>query len=144
MANRIVISGRLTEDPSSYLVGEEKTPLTKLRIANHIYLGADKEKTSFFSVAAWRKLAGLCEKNLTKGNFVLVDGRIEEDKYIDKNGVERRQYIIVADSVEFLETRNSKKEKTPVKTETDTNTAPSIPTETSTEASKEEDDDVPF
>lgn len=71
----------------------------------------DKEKQSdFFNIVAWDKLAETCEKFITKGMKVLVEGRLQTRNYDDKDG--KKVYVteIVATKVEFLDKIEKKQE----------------------------------
>lgn len=61
-----------------------------------------EQQTDFFNIVAWRQLAELCEKYLSKGKKVAVIGSIQTRSYEDKNGNKRMAWDIVADEVEFL------------------------------------------
>lgn len=61
-----------------------------------------EQQTDYLNIVAWRQLAELCEKYLTKGKKVAVIGSIQVRNYEDKNGVKRTAWDILADEVEFL------------------------------------------
>lgn len=61
-----------------------------------------EQQTDFLNIVAWRQLAELCEKYLSKGKKVAVIGSILVRNYEDKNGVKRTAWDILADEVEFL------------------------------------------
>ena len=61
-----------------------------------------EQQTDFLNIVAWRQLAELCEKYLSKGKKVAVIGSIQVRNYEDKNGVKRTAWDILADEVEFL------------------------------------------
>ena len=60
-----------------------------------------EQQTDFFNIVAWRQLAELCEKYLSKGKKVAVIGSIQTRTY-EKDGVKRTAWDILADEVEFL------------------------------------------
>ena len=61
-----------------------------------------EQQTDYLNIVAWRQLAELCEKYLSKGKKVAVIGSIQVRNYEDKNGVKRTSWDILADEVEFL------------------------------------------
>jgi single-strand DNA-binding protein len=68
--------------------------------------GQRQEKTIWFRVTAWRKLAELVSQYLTKGRQVLVVGEIEEPRtYTDRDGNTRVSLDVTANQVRFLGTR---------------------------------------
>jgi len=71
--------------------------------------GNSQEKTVWFRVTAWRKLAETCNQHLNKGSRVLVEGELEADPqtggprtWQDRDGHWRASYEITAREVRFL------------------------------------------
>lgn len=60
-----------------------------------------EQQTDFFNIVAWRQIAELCEKYLSKGKKVAVIGSIQTRTY-EKDGVKRTAWDILAEEVEFL------------------------------------------
>ena len=54
------------------------------------------------NVVAWRQLAELCSRYLSKGRKVAVTGSIQTRTYEAKDGTKRTAWDIVAEEVEFL------------------------------------------
>nr|DAE21022.1 MAG TPA: Single strand binding protein [Siphoviridae sp. ct8LX107] len=65
-----------------------------------------QQETDFLNVIAWRQLAELCGKYLSKGRKVAVMGSIQTRTYEAKDGSKRTAWDIVADEVEFLAPQN--------------------------------------
>jgi single-strand DNA-binding protein len=57
-------------------------------------------ESDFFTVVAWRQSADFCNKYLTKGRRVAVEGSLQTRQYDAKDGSKRTVYEIIADSVE--------------------------------------------
>ena len=100
--NKFIVTGNLTADPQ--LKELETTKLTTFAIANNRKYG-DKETTSFFDVKVWGNQAESCETYLSKGAKVIVEGRIEQETWNTAGGEKRYKHVIVADNVEFLNTK---------------------------------------
>ena len=64
------------------------------------------EKTTWFRVAAWRKLGETCNQYLSKGRLVLVEGEVEATAWTTKDGEARASLELTARSVKFLGGRN--------------------------------------
>lgn len=100
--NRVTIIGRLAADV------ELKTTPSGAHVANfRVAVGgaksADgKESVSFFTVVAWNKTAEVCEKYLSKGKQVAVDGRLDQRSWTAQDGSKRSVVEIIAERVEFL------------------------------------------
>jgi len=103
--NKVTLTGRLGSDPDmSYTTSG--TAVTKFRIAVNRYSksanGERKEETDWYSIVAWNQLAETCNNYLKKGQKILVDGRIQQRKYTDKNGVERLAVEVILNDMEML------------------------------------------
>jgi single-strand DNA-binding protein len=65
--------------------------------------GAAQERTTWFKVSAWRKLAEVCNQYLHKGQLVMVEGEIDASAYTPKDGGEPRASLeLTARTVKFL------------------------------------------
>jgi single-strand DNA-binding protein len=65
--------------------------------------GQPQEKTTWFKVAAWGKLAEVCNQYLGKGQLVLVEGDVSASAWADKNTSEARATLeLRARTVRFL------------------------------------------
>jgi single-strand DNA-binding protein len=99
--------GNLARDPETRKVGDNS--VTRLVVAvNDQYM---KDKVSYFDVETWGKLGELCQKYLTKGRSVLVEGRMLQDIW-EKDGKKNSSVYVKADNVQFLgsPTKNSETE----------------------------------
>jgi single-strand DNA-binding protein len=110
--NRVIVAGNLTRDPELKVTPSNRK-FTSMAIAINEFwkdkTGKTTKKTSFINIIAWGGLAENCAKYLKKGRAVMVEGRIECDKYEDRQG--KTQYItrINCNNIVFLENngRNS-------------------------------------
>lgn len=65
--------------------------------------GAAQERTTWFKVSAWRKLAEVCNQYLHKGQLVMVEGEIDASAYTPKDGGDPRATLeLRANTVKFL------------------------------------------
>ncbi len=64
--------------------------------------GETKEDTEWFRVVAWNRLAENCDRLLTKGRKVYVEGRLQTRRY-EKDGVEKQITEVVASSMVLLD-----------------------------------------
>ena len=104
MANLVFLIGRLTKDPEvRYTSGTQMAVCTfTLAIDRPVKAGAEKQ-TDFPRVTVFGKQAENCERFLSKGRLVGVQGRLQTGSYTDKNGNTVYTTDVVADRVEFLE-----------------------------------------
>lgn len=105
MYQRIVIVGHLGSDPEMRFT-PTGVPVTSFRVAvNRRWTGSDgepREKTTWFRVTAWRKLAEQCNQYLSKGRLVLVEGEVDASAWIDSEGNPRATLELTAYRVKFL------------------------------------------
>ncbi|MCY4092527.1 MAG: single-stranded DNA-binding protein, partial [Caldilineaceae bacterium] len=86
------------------------TPVTNFSVAtSRSWTGQDgqrQDRTVWFRVAAWERLAETCNQYLTKGQRVLVVGEMEEPTtWTDREGNTRASLEVRARTVRFLNTR---------------------------------------
>ena len=100
--NNVSIVGNLVADPELRFT-KGGAAIASLRVAVNRRWNKDgewEEETSFFDVTAWAQIAENCAESLTKGMRVVVTGRLEEQKWEDKETKEpRRKIVIIADEV---------------------------------------------
>jgi single-strand DNA-binding protein len=100
--NQITVLGNLTADPELRYTNNGAA-VTDLRIAVNRRWQKDGdwvEETSFFDVTTWATLAENVAESLSSGNRVTIVGRLEEQRWEDKDsGEARRKVVIVADDV---------------------------------------------
>ena len=106
MINRAVLVGRLTKDPELRHTANDIPVATFTLAVNRPFSNQSGEREAdFIPCVVWRRQAETVERFLSKGSLVGVEGRIQTRSYDDQDG--NRRYIteLVADSVQFLETR---------------------------------------
>lgn len=108
MLNKAILMGRLTRDPElKYTQGN--LPVVQFTVAverNRAAQGQEKQ-TDFINVVAWRKAAEFVSQWFTKGMMAIVVGSIQSRRWQDKNGNNRTSIEVVADEVQFGETKKS-------------------------------------
>ena len=108
--NRVVLTGNLTRDPELRNTSGG-TAVCSLRIACNTRRkdasGNWVDKPNYFDVTVWGAQGENCAQYLSKGRPVAVDGRLEWREWEDRDGNKRQSVEIVADSVQFLGSRDS-------------------------------------
>lgn len=99
--NQVILMGRLTRDP------EQRTTTSGKNIASFSIavdrVGQD-DSADFFNVTAWEKLGDLVMQYLGKGSRVLVQGRLRQDSWDDKEtGKKQSRIEVIATDVTFLD-----------------------------------------
>ncbi|MCK5606783.1 single-stranded DNA-binding protein, partial [Candidatus Pacearchaeota archaeon] len=87
--NKVILVGNLGQDPEvKNFDGGGK--LVKFSLATSSkFTGKDgqkQEKTEWHKVIAWGKLAEICEKYLSKGSQIYIEGRLETNKWQNREG----------------------------------------------------------
>lgn len=102
--NQVILMGRLTRDP------EQRTTTTGKTIASFsiaVDRGGQEDAADFFDITAWEKLGDLVVQYLAKGRRVLVQGRLRQDSWDDKEtGKKRSRVEVTATDVTFLDGPN--------------------------------------
>ena len=101
--NNITIVGNLTRDPELRFTSNG-TPVASFGIAvnkrfQNKSTGEWENEADFFNVSAWFKLAENCAESLGKGDRVLINGRLTQDSWDDKDGQKRTNFKIIANVV---------------------------------------------
>ena len=105
--NRVMLIGRLTAKPELRYTGSN-IPYARFSIAiNRTFSNSQGQReTDFINIIIWRKQAENVCNFLDKGSLVSVEGRLQTNTYDDKDGNKRYSMDVVADSVQFLESRS--------------------------------------
>ncbi|HMA99901.1 MAG TPA: single-stranded DNA-binding protein [Spirochaetota bacterium] len=97
--NVVTVVGRLTRDPELSYTPQNQTPVCRFSVANN--RGGQNNEVNFFDITAWNKTATTCSQYLKKGRQVVVQGRLQQDRFEDKNGQKRSKVKIIANFVQF-------------------------------------------
>lgn len=104
--NKVILGGRLTND-----VELKQTPtgvsVCSFSIAvNRKYQSDGQQQADFFNVTAWRATAEFVSKYFRKGSSIFIVGSIQTRSWTDTNNVTHRTVDIVADEVQFVDSKN--------------------------------------
>jgi single-strand DNA-binding protein len=107
--NVVVVTGNLTRDPELRQL-QSGTSVCKLRIAvNTRRKGQDgtwEDKPNYFDVTVWGAQGENCASYLSKGRPVAISGRLEWREWEGQDGNKRQSVEIIADTVQFLGSRD--------------------------------------
>jgi single-strand DNA-binding protein len=107
--NRVIITGNLTRDPelrnlpSGIAICNLRVAVNSRRKDNQT--GDWVDKPNFFNVKVWGPQGENCAQYLSKGRPVAIDGRLDWSEWEDQQGNKRQSVDIIADSVQFLGSR---------------------------------------
>jgi single-strand DNA-binding protein len=106
--NKVCLVGRLTKDPDlRYLSNNTPVCTFSIAVSRPFENQSGQREADFINIVIWRKQAENVKKYVTKGSMVAVEGRIQTRNYDDKDG--KKVYVteVVADNVQFLDSKNS-------------------------------------
>jgi single-strand DNA-binding protein len=105
MYQKTIVVGHLGRDPEMRYT-QSGVPVTSFSVATtrkwSSASGEQQEKTTWFRVTCWRKLAELTAQYLKKGRLVLVEGDIEASAFTDREGNARASLELTATNIKFL------------------------------------------
>lgn len=99
------IIGNLTSDPEIKMIPNGNKVCT-FGVAVNSRRGGDAP-AKFYRVSAWNKLGELCAEYLAKGRKVCVVGEVSTHAYNNSQGEAMASLDLMANSVEFLSSRQS-------------------------------------
>ena len=148
--NKVILAGRVVADPELKQTQSGANVVT-IRIAvNRGFRSRDaaqQNEADFFNVTAWQNTAEFIAKYFHKGSAICVCGRIQNRTYTDQSGQKRTWTDIVAEEVNFVESRNSQENQSGYGAP-DAYSAPAYSSPVQPSAPKFEeiktDDDLPF
>ncbi|KGP73207.1 single-stranded DNA-binding protein [Pontibacillus yanchengensis] len=108
MLNRVVLVGRLTKDPDLRYTPNGVAVANFTIAVNRPFTSQQGGKDAdFINCVVWRRAAENLANFMKKGSMVGVDGRLQSRSFDNSEG--KRVFVteVVADSVQFLETKGS-------------------------------------
>src|SRR5579863_7632313 len=136
--NKVILMGNLTKNPEiRYTPNGMAVANFRIAVNSRYKQGEEtKDDVCFIDIVVFGKQAENSGQYLSKGQGVIVDGRLKERRWETQDGQKRSKYEVVAQSIRFLPKRQDSPEL-PGRGEPDTSAK--------TEAFPEEGgDDVPF
>lgn len=103
MTNLIILTGRITKDLELKQAGQTQVANFSLAVDNPF----KRDDTSFFDIAAFGKTAQLLNNYCGKGSKILIEGNLKQDRFQDKEGNNRSVVRVIANRIEFLDSKGS-------------------------------------
>lgn len=147
--NIAVIGGNITADPELKYT-PKGTAVVQFSVAiNRRWKddsGEVREEVSFFNCQGWGKTAEAIGQYLRKGDPILIDGRLKQESWEDKqSGQKRSRVIVVINSFQFVgQKREDRDERPPVQRQTRPPAAGASQPELAEGGNPDYSDDVPF
>lgn len=101
--------GRLTRDPEiRYSQGANPTAIARFSLAvDRRYRRENGSTADFFNCTAFGKQAEFVERYLKQGTKILLTGRMENNDYINRDGMKVHSYQVTVESMEFAESKRT-------------------------------------
>ena len=104
--NKVILIGNLGADPETRYTANGQA-ITTIRIATtdswtDKQSGQKQERTEWHRVKMWGRLAEIAGEYLKKGRQVYIEGRLQTDKYTDKEGIERYTTDVIANDMQMI------------------------------------------
>ena len=101
--NQVILIGRLARDPELSYTPNTQSAMCRFTIAvDRPRRQGEDAGADFIRITVWGRQAETCDRYLSKGRQVAVQGRIQTGSYKNREGVTVYTTDVVADRVEFL------------------------------------------
>jgi len=105
--NKVILAGNLTRDPELRYT-PKGTAVARITLAvNRTWkseTGEMKEEVSFVDVDVWGRQAEVIAQYMKKGRPLLVEGRLKQDTWEDKNTKQKQSKLkVVLESFSFID-----------------------------------------
>ena len=139
--NKVFLIGRLAADPELRHTQSDLAVTTFSVAVNRRFSSQGQQPTAdFIEVVAWRQQAEFVTKYFKKGSAIFVSGSLQIRSWKDKDGNNRRSAEVVADEIQFVESKKDGAQST-----ADPAGAPSFSTGTPSDFEElAGEDDLPF
>jgi len=144
--NKVILAGNLTRDPELRYT-PKGTAVARITLAvNRTFTssegGEKKEEVSFVDVDVWGRQAEVIAQYLKKGRPLLVEGRLKQDTWEDKNTKQKQSKLkVVLESFSFIDSGNRGGDGAPAPARPSASAAPAPEPP---DAEPPQDDEVPF
>jgi single-strand DNA-binding protein len=138
--NNVTILGRITHDLELKYTQSGIAILNfSIAVDRRFKNAAGEKETDFIPCTAWRKTAEIITEHFKKGHRIAITGSLQVDTW-EKDGHRQSRMKVLAESVDFIESKNSGSSNYPATSEP-SNYDKSQPPASSYE---EGDDELPF
>ena len=101
--NKVIMIGNLANDPEARTTQSGISQSTfRIAVQRRFANAQGVREADFFTVIAWRQTADFCNRYLSKGRKVAVEGSVQNRSYDAQDGSKRSVTEIIADSVEAV------------------------------------------
>lgn len=105
--NKVIFSGRLTRDPEIRYTSNQKAYALFGIAVNRRYVAGKEQEVDFFNVVTWNNTAEFCSKNFSKGQQIIIVGRMQKRIYENKEGQKVNVTELIGEEVYFAGYNNN-------------------------------------
>ncbi len=106
--NKVVLLGRLTKDPEVRYTPSQKVVVGFTMAVDRPFTNKDGQREAdFIPVIMWGKPAELIGNSFSKGQRILIEGRIQTRTYDGKDGAKHWVTEVVASDFEYIEKKGT-------------------------------------
>ncbi len=147
--NKVILIGRLGQRPDSRYLPQTQRQVVRFTLAtNERFFNQNTNeatnRTEWHRIVVWGKLAEFCEKYLTQGKQILLEGKLRTRQWQDKDGNKRSTTEIEAQNIVLLGRREEGAGESPVAESQAPSDFPMEGDETAHSGESGGEDDVPF
>ena len=113
--NEVILIGRLVKDVD-YRATQSGTSVAKFTVAvNRRFKNKQTGDydTDFIDCAAFKSTADFLNRYFHKGSKIVLEGTLQNNNWTDNSGVKHYTYIVVANNVEFGESKGNSQPQQP-------------------------------
>ena len=105
--NKVILIGNLANDPEARTTQSGISQSTfRIAVQRRFANQQGVREADFFTVIAWRQTADFCNRYLSKGRRIAVEGSIQNRSYDAQDGSKRYVTEVIADNIEALGSRD--------------------------------------
>lgn len=130
--NRVVVAGNVTRDVELKYISSG-TAVADITLAINS-VRKDKEETTFVDITLWARNAEVAAEFVKKGDPLLIEGRLQLDKWENQEGEKRSKMKVVGEIMRFLRSKSESNSSTPT----------SEPSQVEASDSEETNEEIPF
>ena len=105
--NKVILIGNLANDPEARTTQSGISQSTfRIAVQRRFANQQGVREADFFTVIAWRQTADFCNRYLSKGRRVAVEGSIQNRSYDAQDGSKRYVTEIIAENIEAVGSRD--------------------------------------
>ena len=101
--NKVILGGRLTSDPE---LKQTTSGISVCSFTVAVNRRGNADQTDFINCQAWRQTAEFLCRYFRKGSSICIVGSVQTRTYTDKNSQQRTVTEVVADEVNFVDSKS--------------------------------------